>query len=188
MTALRSLTTGGQGGVARLLLALVRVSGSRLTGDRLPDGGAKADILRAVEVARKALPVRSAVRVLGLSLCRYHAWRRAERACDLTDRSSCPKTFPGQLTTQEAGIIQEMVPAPEYRHVPTTTLAMLTQRLGRVFASASTWSRLVRRRGWRRPRTRVYPVKPKIGLRANAPDCYRHIDVTVLRLRMRCAV
>ena len=95
--------------VVRLLLALVRVSGCRLTGDRLPDGKAKADILRAVDAARKTLPLRAAVRVLGLSLSRYHAWKRAERACDLTDRSSCPKTYPGQLTAQEAGIIQEMV-------------------------------------------------------------------------------
>ena len=152
--------------VMRLLLALIRVSGCRLTGDRLPDGKAKADILRAVDAVRTTLPLRSAVRVLGLSLSRYHAWKRAERACDLTDRSSCPKTFPGQLTAREAAIIQEMVTADEYRHVPTSTLALLAQRLGRVSASASTWSRLVRTRGWRRPRTRVYPAKPKIGLRA----------------------
>ena len=56
-------------------------------------------------------------RVLGLSLSRYHAWKRAERACDLIDRSSCPKTFPGQLTARETAIIQEMVTANEYRHV-----------------------------------------------------------------------
>ena len=72
--------------VLRLLLALVRVSGCRLTGERLPTDQAKADILRAVDAARKTLPLRSAVRVLGLSLSRYHAWKQAERACDLADR------------------------------------------------------------------------------------------------------
>jgi putative transposase len=150
--------------VLRLLLALVRVSGCRLTGERLPTGGAKADILGAVNAARKTLSLSSAVRVLGLSISRYHAWKRAERTCDLADRRSCPKTFPGQLTAPETATIHEMVTAHEYRHVPTTTLAVLVQRLGRVFASASTWSRLVRTRGWRRPRTRVYPAKPKVGL------------------------
>ena len=75
-----------------------------------------------------------------------------------------------------------MVTADEYRHVPTSTLAVLAQRLGRVFASASTWSRLVRTRGWRRPRTRVYPAKPKVGLRATEPNQYWHIEVTVIRL------
>ena len=32
----------------RLLLVLVRVSGCRLTGDRLPDGKAKAEVLAAI--------------------------------------------------------------------------------------------------------------------------------------------
>jgi putative transposase len=168
--------------VMRLLVALVCVSGCRLTGERLPDGNAKADVLRAVDAATKTLPLRSAVRVLGLSLSRYHAWKRAERAYDLADRSSCPKTFPGQLTGREVATIQDMVTAQEYRHVPTSTLAVLAQRLGRVFASASTWCRLVRTRGWRRPRTRVYPAKPEVGLRATMPNQYWHVDTTVIRL------
>jgi hypothetical protein len=43
-----------------------------------------------------------------------------------------------------------MVTSPEYRHVPTGTLAVLAQRLGTVSASPSTWYRLVRKYGWRR--------------------------------------
>ena len=43
-----------------------------------------------------------------------------------------------------------MVTAPEYRHAPTGTLAVLAQRLGKVWASPSTWYRLVRKFGWRR--------------------------------------
>jgi hypothetical protein len=46
--------------VMRLLLALVRVSGCRLTGERLPDGKAKADILRAIGAARNTLRLESA--------------------------------------------------------------------------------------------------------------------------------
>jgi putative transposase len=33
-----------------------------------------------------------------------------------------------------------MVTSPDYRHVPTGTLAVLAQRLGTVWASPSTWS------------------------------------------------
>jgi hypothetical protein len=44
-----------------------------------------------------------------------------------------------------------MVTAPEYRHVPTGTLAVLAQRLGKVWASPSTWYHLVRKFGCRRP-------------------------------------
>ena len=75
-----------------------------------------------------------------------------------------------------------MVTSPDYRHVPTGTLAVLAQRLGTIWASASTWYRLVQRFGWRRPRLRVHPAKPKVGLRTTRPDEMWHIDTTVIRL------
>ena len=72
--------------------------------------------------------------------------------------------------------------SPDYRHVPTSRLALLAQRAGQVFASASTGYRIIRRRGWRRPRLRVYPANPKIGLRTDRPDAAWHIDTTIIRL------
>jgi transposase InsO family protein len=61
-------------------------------------------------------------------------------------------------------------------------LALHAQRIGKVLASPSTWYRLVRKAGWRRPRNRVYPAKPKIGIRAKAPGELLHLDVTSIRL------
>jgi transposase InsO family protein len=75
-----------------------------------------------------------------------------------------------------------MVTAPEYRHVPIGTLAVLAQRLGNVCASPSTWYRLVRKFGWRCPRLGVHPAKPKVGLRTTRADEMWHIDTTVIRL------
>jgi transposase InsO family protein len=74
------------------------------------------------------------------------------------------------------------VTSTDYRHVPTGTLAVLAQRLGNVSASPSTWYRLVHKYGWRRPRRRVHPAKPKVGLRTTSPDEMWHIDTTVIRL------
>ena len=75
-----------------------------------------------------------------------------------------------------------MVTSPDFRHVPTGRLAILAQRLGRVFASPSTWYRLVRERGWRRPRLRIHPKGPRVGIRASKPDEIWHIDTTLIRL------
>src|SRR5262249_23745902 len=75
-----------------------------------------------------------------------------------------------------------MVTAVDYRHVPTATLAVLAQRLGNVWASPSTWYRLVRKYGWRRPRLRVHPAKPKVGMRTTRANEMWHIDTTVIRL------
>jgi hypothetical protein len=80
------------------------------------------------------------------------------------------------------GAVKEMVLAPEYRHMPLGTLARYGERIGEIFASASTWAKLVRERGWRRPRQRLHPRKPTVGVRALPPNEILHIDTTVIRL------
>jgi hypothetical protein len=166
----------------RLALALLRSSGFTLTHERLPDGRAKMRILRAVDHAGEFVPLRAFLRFLRLSPSRLHAWRRRQHTCALDDQSSCPRTSPSRLTPLEVRAIKEMVTSPDYRHVPTGTLALLAQRLGKVWASPSTWYRLVRQYGWRRPRLRVHPAKPKIGLRTTRANEMWHIDTTVIRL------
>ena len=163
----------------QLALALLHTSGFRLNATRLPDGRDKRRVLRAVDRAREYLPLRAVLRFLRVSPSRFHAWYRRQRACGLDDRSSCPRTSPSRLTRSEVLAINEMVTSVDYRHVPTGTLAVLAQRIGKVWASPSTWYRLVRQNGWRRPRLRVHPAKPQVGLRTTRADEMWHIDTTV---------
>jgi putative transposase len=168
--------------MVRLLWALVRVRGARLEEERLPEGTEKAALLTAIARAKPHLGLDTALRLMGLSASRYHAWRQPLRLCQLDDLSSCPKTTPAQLTAAEVRTLHAMATDPDYRHIPVSGLAMLAQRLGRVFASATTWSRLIREHGWRRPRERVHPQSPSEGIRATRPNEYWHIDITVIRL------
>ena len=123
----------------RLLVVLLRISGFSLANERVPEGKAKASLLRSIDLARQFLPLRTVLRVSRLSPARYHSWTSSQKACRLDDRSSCPQTSPHQLTSNEVETIREMVRSEQYRHVPTGTLAILAQRLGKVFASPSTW-------------------------------------------------
>jgi len=50
-------------------------------------------------------------------------------------------------------------------------LALHAQRLGKVFAHPATWAELIRDHQWRRPRRRVYPAKPKAGVRVDRRTC-----------------
>ncbi len=165
------------GAVIGLLLALVRVSGFRLDGMRLPDDEGRRVLLRAVERARGVMALRAVLRVLKISASRFHDWKRRNK-CQLAVRTSCPRSAPNQLTPEEVFTIGEMVTSSEYRHVPTSRLAILAQRLGKIVASPSTWARLVRGRGWRPPRFRVHPAKPKVGLRTERPNEAWHVDTT----------
>ncbi len=133
--------------VIRLLLALVRALGGRLKRRRLPQGPAKAQLLRVVQHTEDVLSLRGALCVLGLSASRYHRWRQAEHTCGLDDQPSCPRLTPTRLTAAEIRAMKEMVESPEYRHVPTGRLAILAQRLGKVFAAPATWYKLARSRG-----------------------------------------
>jgi transposase InsO family protein len=168
--------------VIQLLLVLVRTFGLRFEWSRLPDGEARAAVLRAVQDAREVIPLPGVLRVLRLSPTRFHAWKRDAEACRPPGGAACPRRAPNRLTREDVATIKDMATSLEYRHVPTSRLAVLAQRLGRVVASASTWLSLIRERNWRRPRRRLHPEKPKIGLRTKAPNEAWHIDATVVRL------
>ncbi len=170
------------GAVVGLLTAMLRVSKVRFDFERLPDGNDKRVLLRAIERSKKAIPLLAALRITGLSPSRYHGWYRAEAGCDLDDQSSCPRIVPTRLTPNEVGAMQEMVENSDHRHMSLRALALHAQRIGKVVASPSTWYVLARKSGWRRSRNRVYPAKPKIGVRASAPNELLHLDVTIIRL------
>jgi len=75
----------------------------------LPDGAAKEKILTAIARAQTTLQLAVVLRVLGLSPMRYHAWNRLERACQLDDRSRCPRTTQTQLTAVKAPVPDTVV-------------------------------------------------------------------------------
>ena len=155
-----------------LLVAVLRVCGFKLEGRRLPEGKQKDLLLKTIGRAAKSLPLKTVLTVVGLSAARYHSWRRAQVKCELDDRPSCPKTQPTRVCADEVQTIHDMATSEDYRHLPISRLALLAQRLGKVFASAATWGKLIRERGWRRPRQRVYPAKAKVGVRAERPNEY----------------
>ena len=136
--------------IIRLMLVLARVTGMRLHATRIPDGARKKIILSAVERAVRLVPRNVALRLVGLTPARYHAWRSAA-PCHLDDRSSCPKTRPTQLADSELRIMRDMVRGQDYRHFSIRALALHAQRIGRVFAAPGTWTRQILRHGWLRP-------------------------------------
>ena len=171
-----------QAAIIGLLVRVLSFRGGKLDGDRLPDGETKSAVLRAIASATGLLSLSTVLRIVGVSTARYHAWRRKEDGCGLDDQPSCPKSTPSQLTRDEVSTMRDFVESESYRHIAVQNLALYAQRLGKLFASASTWYKMIRRRGWKRPRRRVHPAKPKTGLRATRPNEYWQIDATVIRL------
>ncbi len=165
----------------RLAFALLHVVRPNLSRARVSADN-KLRLLGAVDRSRDVIGVGRALRFLGLSASRLSAWQAKARGCDLKDQDCCPGVRPQRLTASEVATIRELALDPSNRHIPTGRLAVLAQRMGKVFASASRWYRLIRQHGWRRPRKRLHPGKPSDGIRAEQPNALWHIDMTVVRL------
>ncbi len=97
---------------------------------------------------RPASVAGTALQIVGISSARYHAWRRKEEGCGLDDQPSCPKFFPSQLTRDEVSTMRDFVESETHRHIAVQNLALYAQRLGKLFASASTWYKMIRQHGF----------------------------------------
>ena len=169
-------------GVVGLLVAMLRASKNRVDYERFAEGKSKVALLRAIDRASSVLPLTSALRIARLSPSRYYSWRQLQDGCELDDQPSCPHERPTRLTPEEVESMGALARSGEHRHMSLRALALHAQRIGKVVASSSTWYRMARRFAWVRPRRRLYPAKPKIGIRANAPGELLHLDVTIIRL------
>ncbi|MBK8406382.1 MAG: transposase [Sandaracinaceae bacterium] len=168
--------------VLRLLLALVATLGGRLTEARVPSARHKARLLAALRRSGKVLGRHAALRVLGLTAARVRDWERRAVVCTLADATSCPKHTPQQLTLAERRTLRDFVQDVALRHLSIASLALLAARRHLVVASAATGWREIRRQRLSRPRTRLYPARPKVGIRAARPNELWHIDATRIRL------
>ena len=89
----------------------------------------------------------------------------------------------GELVKSEMEKIREYFTSKDFSHYSVGSPSWLGKKTGDVIASPSTWSRVIRQLGLKRNRIRVYPAKPKVGIRASAPGQIWHLDLTILRLQ-----
>jgi putative transposase len=93
----------------------------------------------------------------------HHVLDRPDLGCGQSNGATCAdRTTDRRGHTRAAGVTREFVP---WRAV--LRFLRLSHR--------------VRKFGWRRPRLRVHPAKPKVGLRTTRADEMWHIDTTVIR-------
>ncbi len=92
------------------------------------------------------------------------------------------KGFPTRLQHSEIHAIKDMVTDEKYQHISIPSLALLGARKKIVTAFITTWHRIIKKFNLMRPGKRVYPLKPKVGIRANFPNQIWHMDLSVIKL------
>ena len=148
----------------------------------LPDGDDKRKVLEVIAVACESADLTECLEVIKLSHSRLRNWIKRAVNCDLEDHSSCPKLSPSKITVEESGAMKLFVIGKEFAHFPIRALADHAKKVGKVYCSATSWSRLIKKNGWLRARLRLYPARPKIGLRAFRINQHWHVDATIMRL------
>ena len=150
----------------------------------------KADLLELIKRTTKLIPLNKCLEIINLSAARYHSWVKRAVSCRLADEPSCPRISPSRLTSSEIEKIKEMSTDKSFSHFSTWSLSWFAKRSGEVCASPSTWSRVIRLYKLNRKQTRVYPAKPKVGIRASKPGQIWHLDLSVIKLTdgTRCYV
>lgn len=166
-----------------LVLKTIKIFGFQIQYMRLPSADSKSEILAAIKNATQVISLQCCLGAIGLSTQRYFHWVKRQVQCQLSDQSSCPRVSPTQMTIHERRKIQDLYTSKELAHYSVKSLSWLGKRTGEVVASASTWSRVIRELGLKRNRIRIYPEKPKIGIRASGPGQIWHLDLTILRLQ-----
>ncbi|MEI8027691.1 MAG: DDE-type integrase/transposase/recombinase, partial [Pseudomonadota bacterium] len=165
-----------------LVLTTIKIFGFQIQYKRPPSSGAKEKILTAIKAASDSIPLSECLSAIGLTSARYHNWLKREVKCLLEDRPNCPRVSPTQLIRSEIRKIQDLYTSKDFSHYSIQSLAWLGKKSGEVMASPSTWSRVIRELGLNKNRIRIYPPKPKFGIRASASGQIWHLDQTILRL------
>ena len=165
-----------------LVKTSLNIVGFQMQYVRVAAAELKESLIGAIKIATTCLPLKECLETIKLSSARYFSWIKRQVKCALPDQSSCPRLSPTKITSKETLVIKEFVTAKEYSHFSINSLAMLAKREKKVFASVTAWYRIVREYALRRPGIRIYPPKPKIGIRALRPNEIWHIDQSVFRI------
>jgi transposase InsO family protein len=166
-----------------LVAKTIKIFGFVIQYRRLPSAETKSEMIAEISAAAKTLPLERCLSVIGFSMARYRHWIKRQVHCLLEDASSCPRFTPTQITRPEVENIKTLYTSKDFAHFSKTSLSWFAKKAGVVFATVTTWSRIIRQLGLGRNLVRVYPPRPKIGIRASAPGKIWHLDYTILRLQ-----
>jgi hypothetical protein len=173
-----------------LITTTVKTLGFQLQFKGVPSAEINSKIIRAVKIASVHIGLNTSLDLVKLSKARFSAWLTRQKRCSLEDRQTCGRLSPTRLLNREVSKIKEMIVDPAYRHFSVASLAIYAARKSLDHASESTWHRVIKQFELKRSGKRHYPAKPRVGIRASAPNQIWHLDLSVIKLKdgTRCYI
>ena len=160
-----------------------RIFGYQIQYKRLDSVEHKRQLVDTISKFKQVLSLEIDLNVIGLSSARFHHWVKNLVSCNLNEVKVCARASLMRWTPAESNKINFLLSDPRFFHFSISSLAIYAKRQIIVHASSATWRRLAKLWRIRRERKRIYPAKPKIGIRAARPDKLWHIDQTIVKIK-----
>lgn len=141
----------------------------------------KEQFVNAVFKFRKIINVGLVLKLCNISSSVFHYWKnQVFNKCLTSPIQLCRRTYPNQLTSNEASRIKEMLTDKEFKYWPVNSIAYYALRNNLVSTSLATWYNYAKQLGISRRRI---PKKSGYGegIRASYPHQYWHADITVVK-------
>ena len=157
--------------------------GYQIQYKRLDSVEHKRQLVGTISKFKLVLSLEICLNVIRLSSARFHQWAKNLVSCNLNEIKVCARASLMRLTRAESNRINSLLSDPGFFHLSISSLAIYAKRQNIVYASSATWRRLAKLWRIRRERKRIYPAKPKIGIRAARPNELWHIDQTIIKIK-----
>ena len=160
-----------------------RMFGYQIQYKRIDSIEHKRQLVDTIKKFKQVISLEICLTVIGLSSARFHQWVKSLVSCNLNEIKVCARASQMKLTPAESNRVNSLLSDPNFFHFSISSLAIYAKRQNIVHASSATWRRLAKLWRIRRERKRIYPAKPKIGIRAARPNELWHIDQTIIKVK-----
>lgn len=100
--------------------------------------------------------------------------------CESTADGLCIRRYSGRLTFQEVRAMRSYVESQRYAHLSIASLVLVAGRHGDV-CNSKTWYKYIKKLNWHRPSKSTNRQGRRVGLRAERPHQYWHVDASIIK-------
>jgi transposase InsO family protein len=141
----------------------------------------QAKLVSAVKSLRPHISLKVALKIFFVHRNQFYEWAEASRRnCTHSVTSLCLRRYPRQLQRKEIEKIRSILISPKYKHWPIVSIAAHALRNGSVVASLYSWYKYAKMFGLTHNSSKK--TSKKVGLIAEKPNEYLHIDTTYYSL------
>ena len=144
----------------------------------------KEKVVKAITRVKEFVPIEKAVKIFNISSSTFHLWAtELHHSCESSFFRKCNRIYSNQVTPTEIQAVKKSLTNSATAHWSIRSIHYKGLREGKLSVSINTMYMLNKKLNIRHTygKGRRRKKKPKIGIRASAPNQIWHADITVMK-------